>query len=148
MKGALGALWDLSGSSSQLRVFAEFTRCQCILPSVAALLDHVRGSGEQGLVDGYLIHLHCYQSSEPTNAFWSLQASIIGQMHIIQKLRLFVAFVHPDHDGRSVFKFVTQLSKSGWVISSMKCYYSDYGFSCRDNDYHCWRSHEHPGHGG
>ncbi len=33
--------------------FAEFTRCQCILPSAAALLDHVPGSGEQGLVDGY-----------------------------------------------------------------------------------------------
>jgi hypothetical protein len=110
-------------------LFAELTRCQCILPSVAALLDHVCGSREQGLVNRYLIHSHCYQSSEPTNAFWSLQASIIGQIHIIQKLRLFVAFVHPDHDGRSVFKFVTQLSKSGWVISSTKCYYPDYGDS-------------------
>ncbi len=110
-------------------LFAEFTRCQCILPSAAALLDHVCGSGEQGLVNGYLIHSHHYQSSEPTNAFWSLQASFIGQMHIIQKLHLFVAFVHPDHDGRSIFKFVTQLTKSGWVISSMKCYYPDYGDS-------------------
>jgi hypothetical protein len=47
-------------------------------------------------------------------------------MHIIQKLRLFVAFVQPDHDGRSIFKFVTQLSKSGWVSSSTKCCYPNY----------------------
>jgi hypothetical protein len=108
-------------------LFAEFTSCHCILPSAASLLDHIHGSGEQGLIDGYLIHSHCYQNSEPTTVFWSIQASIIGQLLLIRKLRLFVAFVHPDHDGRSVAKFVTQLSKSGWVISSTSCYYPNYG---------------------
>ncbi len=110
-------------------LFTEFTDCRCILPSAAALLDHIRGSGEPGLIDGYLIHSHRYQTSEPTHAFWSIQASIVTQMHLIRKLRLFVAFVHPDHDGRSVAKFIAQLSHSGWVISLMKCYFPDYGDS-------------------
>ena len=110
-------------------LFAEFTGCQFILPSAAALLDHICGSGEPGLINGYLIHSHCYQTSEPTHAFWSIQASIVTQMQIIWKLCLFVAFVHPDHDGRSIAKFITQLSHSGWVISSTKCYFPDYGDS-------------------
>ncbi len=110
-------------------LFAEFMGCQCILPSAAALLDHIRGSGEPGLIDGYLIHSHCYQTSEPTHAFWSIQASIVTQMQIIRKLPLFVAFVHPDHNGWSIAKFITQLSHSKWVISSTKCYFPDYGDS-------------------
>jgi hypothetical protein len=110
-------------------LFTKFTGCQCILPSAAALLDHIRGSGDQCLIDGYLIHSHRYRTSEPTTAFWSIQASIVAQLQAIRKLRLFVAFVHPDHDSRSVSRFVAQLSKSGWVISSSKCYYPDYGNS-------------------
>ncbi len=42
---------------------------------------------------------------------------------------MFVAFVHPDHNSRSISKFVTQLSNSGWVISSTKCSFPDYGDS-------------------
>ncbi len=110
-------------------LFNEFTGCRCILPSAAALLDHIHGSGDQSLLDRYLIHSHCYQASEPTNAFWSLQASIVAQLQAIWKLRLFVAFVHPDHDSRSVSKFVTQLTKSGWVISSTKYSFLEYGDS-------------------
>ncbi len=99
------------------------------MPSAAALLDHICGSGDQSLLDGYLIHSHRYQTSEPTNAFWSLQASIVAQLQAIWKLRLFVAFVHPNHNSRSISKFVTQLTKSGWVISSTKCSFPKYGNS-------------------
>jgi hypothetical protein len=111
-------------------LFNEFTKCRCDLPSAAALLlDHICRSGDHSLLDGYLIHSHNYQTSEPTTAFWSLQASIIAQLQAIQKLCMFVAFVHPDHDSRSVSKFITQLSNSGWVISSMKCSFPNYGDS-------------------
>jgi hypothetical protein len=110
-------------------LFVEFTKCQCILPSATALLDHIRGSGDQSLIDGYLIHSHHYQASEPTTAFWSLQASIVAQLQAIWKLRMFVAFVHPDHNSCSVSKLVTQLSNPGWVISSTKCSFPDYGDS-------------------
>jgi hypothetical protein len=41
-------------------LFDKFTECRCILPSTAALLDHIRGSGDQSFLDGYLIHLHRY----------------------------------------------------------------------------------------
>ncbi len=110
-------------------LFNKFTGCQSILPSAAALLNHIHGSGDQSLLDGYLIHSHWFQTSEPTNAFWSLQASIVAQLQAIWILRLFVAFVHPDHGSRSVSKFITQLTKSGWVISSTKCSLPEYGDS-------------------
>jgi hypothetical protein len=110
-------------------LFSEFVHCQTVLPSAASLLDHIRGSGEQGPIDGYLIHSHCYQTSEPTSTFWAIQASIVLQLQSIQRLNLFVAFVHPDHDGRSVSKLVSQLKFSGWVISTLKCLFPNYGDS-------------------
>jgi hypothetical protein len=110
-------------------LFNKFMECRCILPSAAALLDHIRRSGDQSLLDGYLIHSHRYQASEPTTAFWSLQASIIAQLQAIWKLHMFVAFVHPNEDSSSISKFVTQLSNSGWVISSTKCSLPNYGDS-------------------
>jgi hypothetical protein len=110
-------------------LFNEFTECPCILLSAAALLDHIRRSGDQSFINGYLIHSHCYHMSEPTNAFWNLQASIVAQLQAIRKLYMFVAFVHPDHNSRSVSKFDTQLSSSGWVIFSAKCTFQDYGDS-------------------
>ncbi len=110
-------------------LFSEFVHCPTVLPSAASLLDHIRGSGEQGPIDGYLIHSHHYQTNEPTSAFWAIQASIVLQLLTIQKLNLFVAFVHPDHDGCSVTKFVSQLKSSGWVVSTLKCLFPDYGDS-------------------
>jgi hypothetical protein len=44
-------------------------------------------------------------------------------------LNLFVAFIHPDHDGRSVSKFVNQLSSSGWVLSRTTCSFPNFGDS-------------------
>ncbi len=48
--------------------------CPHVLPSAASLLDHIRGSGDSGLIDGYIIHSHHYQSSKPALAFWNIQA--------------------------------------------------------------------------
>ena len=64
-------------------LFSEFVHCPTVLPSVASLLDHIRGLGEQGPIDGYLIHSHCYQTSEPTSRFWAIQASIVLQLQLI-----------------------------------------------------------------
>ncbi len=87
----------------------EFTSCRCIFSSAMALLDHIQGSGNQSTINGYMIHSHQFQFSKPTSAFWALQTSIVTQLHAIQSLSLFVAFVHPDHDGRSVLRFVNDL---------------------------------------
>ncbi len=103
--------------------------CPIILPSVTALLGHIRGSGIQSPIDGYLIHSHWYQSSKPTTISWTILAPIVVQLQAIRKLSLFVAFVHPDHDGRSVSKFVSQLSTAGWIISTTLCSFPDYSNS-------------------
>jgi hypothetical protein len=110
-------------------LFHEVAKCSTVLPSAGALLDHISASGITSPVNGYLIHSHWYQSSEPTTTFGLLQASIVEQLHAIQKLRLFIAFVHPDHDGRSVTKFVAQLHPHGWIISKTQCSFPDYGNS-------------------
>ena len=39
-------------------LFGEFAKCPIVLPSAASLLDHIRGSGNQGHIDGYIIHSH------------------------------------------------------------------------------------------
>jgi hypothetical protein len=110
-------------------LFKEFTQCPIILPSTTTLLNHIRGSGIQSPINGYLIHLPQYQSSKPTTIFWTIQASIVVQLQAIHKLSLFIAFIHPDHDGRSVSKFVSQLSTAGWIISTTLCLFPDYGDS-------------------
>jgi hypothetical protein len=94
-------------------LFHKITKCPTLLPSAGALLDHICASGNTSPIDGYLIHSHRYQSSEPTTTFWLLQASIVEQLYAIRKLHLFVAFIHPDHDGRSVTKFATRLHPQG-----------------------------------
>jgi hypothetical protein len=96
---------------------------------MTALLDHIRGSGIQSPIDGYLIHLHWYQLSKPTTFFLTIQASIVVQLQAIRKLSLFIAFVHPDHDGHRVSKFVSQLSTAGWIISTTLCSFPDYSTS-------------------
>jgi hypothetical protein len=110
-------------------LFEEFTKCPCILPSAAALLDHICGSRDNGLTDGYLIHSHRYQTSKPNSAFWNLQVSIVIQLQSIWKLRLFVAFVHPDRNNHCVFKFISHLFAKDWVVSHTKCSFLDYGNS-------------------
>jgi hypothetical protein len=62
-----------------------------------------------------------------------LQASIVKNHFAICKLQLFIAFVYPDHDGRSVTKFMHQLHPSRWVISRTTCLFPDYGNSVIGN---------------
>ncbi len=110
-------------------LFGEFAECPIVLPSAASLLDHIRGSGDQGHIDGYLIHSHRYRSSKPTLAFWGIQASIVRQLRVIRSLNLLVAFVHPGHDSHSVSKFVSQLKPDGWIMSTTMCSFPTLGDS-------------------
>jgi hypothetical protein len=57
-------------------LFHKLSACPTVLPSAGALLDHIRVSGEQAPLDGYIIHSHCYQKNEPATAFWSIQAPL------------------------------------------------------------------------
>jgi hypothetical protein len=40
---------------------------------------------------------------------------------------LFVAFVHPDHNSRSILHFVNNLYQMGWVTSSTRMDFTNYG---------------------
>jgi hypothetical protein len=95
--------------------------------SATALLDHIRGSGNQSTTDGYMIYSHQFQSREPTSAFRALQTSIVNQLHAIRSLLLFMAFVHPDLDGHSVLCLVNNLSQTGWVTASTRMDFTSYG---------------------
>jgi hypothetical protein len=67
-------------------LFHKFSACPTVLQSAGALLDHIHVSGEQALLDGYIIHSHRYQTNEPATTFWSIQASIVIQLRLIGKL--------------------------------------------------------------
>jgi hypothetical protein len=64
---------------------------------------------------------------QPTSAFWALPTSIVTQMHAIQSLSLFVAFVHLDHNSQSALHFINNLSQTGWVTSLMRMEFTNYG---------------------
>jgi hypothetical protein len=67
-------------------LFNEVVKRPNVLHGAGALLNHIRALGDTSPIDGYIIHSHCYQSSEPSMAFWSLQASIIENLFTIRKL--------------------------------------------------------------
>ncbi len=106
----------------------EFMSCKCIVfSSATALLDHIQGLGNQSTSNGYMVHSHWFQSSKPISTFGALQTSIFTQLHTIHSLSLFVAFVHPDHDSHSILHFSNDLSCTGWVTSSRRLDYTNYG---------------------
>ena len=111
-------------------LFREFVpSCKTILSGATALLNHVRGSGVTSALHGYIIHSHRYSASDTTSRFWQLQASILKQLRLTRSLSTFVAFVHPDHDGRSVDLFVHKVIPDGWEVSKTHLSFPDYGDS-------------------
>jgi hypothetical protein len=110
-------------------LFHNIARCTEVLDGAGALLDHIWVSGQTYPINGYIIHSHRYQASTSSTAFWTLQALIVDNLFLLRKLRLFVAFVHLDHDGCSVTKFVWQLHDGGWIITRTECSFPDYGNS-------------------
>jgi hypothetical protein len=98
-------------------LFKEVCECPTILSSAPALPDHVCGSGITAPLAGYLIHSHRYSGTDPASKFWEVQANIVLQLHLIRNLSIVVAWVHPDHDGRSFSTFLTKLKASGWIAT-------------------------------
>jgi hypothetical protein len=95
--------------------------CPTILSGASALLDHVCSSGLKSKLTGYIVHSHRYQGSKPTQKFWDIQA------HNVKSLSIFMAFVHPDHDGCTVScGFFTKLCNNSWLISDAQIVYTAY----------------------
>jgi hypothetical protein len=47
----------------------------------------------------------------------------------LDDMNLFVAFVHPNHDGQPVSKFFFSTQVFSWVLSTTKCFFPDFGNS-------------------
>jgi hypothetical protein len=108
-------------------LFHEVAKCSTVLSSAWSLLDHIWASGKTTPINSYLNHSHHYQFCKPATRFWMMQALIVDQLLAIQKLQQFIAFVHPNHDGCSMTKFVAHLNPHWWNNSQTACSFPDYG---------------------
>jgi hypothetical protein len=99
-------------------LFHEFADSATIFSSSNIFLNHIRASGNQLVISGYLINSYHFQTSEVTTSFWKLQLSIIAQLRLILSLSVIVAIVIPDHDGRSVQTFIKGLKAAYWKVTS------------------------------
>ena len=111
-------------------LFQEFTPCQQIFGTATNMLNHIHGN--TSVVHGYMNHSPCFQNSNMTTKFWQVQAAIILELHLIHLLSVVVATDHPEHDGRNIKIFSTNLKLKGWILSSMDDHHS------RFMQHYCW----------
>jgi hypothetical protein len=116
-------------------LFHEFASSATIFSSCNNLLNHIRASGDQLVISGFLINSYCFQTSEVTTSIWKLQLSIIMQLCLIRLLSAIVAIVIPDHDGRSVQTFTKGLTAAHWKVTSREVSYSDIGDTIANSCY-------------
>ena len=98
-----------------------------VLTSLTELLHYIRQSTTTTPIHGYVIHSTPFPTTDATSTFWTTHASIINQLRLINRLCLMVAFIHPDHDKRSVSQFHSSLKRSGWLASSTPVFFPDIG---------------------
>jgi hypothetical protein len=108
-------------------LFQEFTSCRQIFGTANNMLNHIRALGDTSVVHEYMIHSPLFQNSNTTTKFWQVQATIILELCLIHLLSIIVAAVHPEHEGRSVKTFSTNLKLKGWILSSTDVHYPDLG---------------------
>jgi hypothetical protein len=98
-------------------LFCKFTTCPDILSSGNDLLHHIRASGDNSQIHGYLIHSLRFRDSDTTSSFWQLQSSIVAQLRSLRNLQMVVAVVLPNHDRTCVKSFTRNLKAAGWTMS-------------------------------
>ncbi len=108
-------------------LFQEFMSCRQVFGTANNMLNHIRSLGDTSVIHGYMIHSPCFQTSDMTTKFWQVQAAIISDLRLIRSLLIVITTFHPDHDGRSIKTFSTNLKSKGWIISSMDVHYPDLG---------------------
>ncbi len=91
------------------------------------MLNHICALGDTSVIHGCMIHSPHFQNSNTTTKFWQVQAAIILNLRLIRLLSIIVDTVHPEHDGRSVKTFSTNLKSKDWILSSMDVHYPDLG---------------------
>jgi hypothetical protein len=114
-------------------LFNEFAPQATVFSSGNDLLNHIRASGHQSIISGYLINSYRFQTSEITTLFWKLQLSIIAQLRHIRSLSIVVvAIVITDHDERAVKSFIKGLEAAHWKVSLRAVSYLTIGDSISD----------------
>ena len=114
-------------------LFHKFAPTATVFSSGNDLLNHIRASGEQLPISGYLINSYQFQNSEVTAKFWKLQLSIIAQLRLIRSLSVILAIIFQDHDGRCVKMFIRGLEAAHWIVSSREVSYPEMGDSVADS---------------
>jgi hypothetical protein len=99
-------------------LFQEFTSCRQVFGTATKMQNHIRSLGDTSLVHGYMIHSPRFRDSNTTTKFWQVQAAIISDLRLIRSLWIVITTIHPDHDGRSVKTFISNLKLKGWVVLS------------------------------
>jgi hypothetical protein len=120
-------------SESGRSLFNEFAPQATVFSSGNDLLNHIRASGHQSVISGYLINSYRFRTSEITKLFWKLQLSIITQLRLIRSLSIVVAIVIIDHDGRAVKSFIKGLEAAHWKVSLRAVSYLKIGDSISDS---------------
>jgi hypothetical protein len=95
-------------------LFNEFVPKVSVFSSGNDLLNHIRASGHQSVISGYLINSHHFQTSKIASLFWKLQLLIAVQLRLIRLLSIVVAIMILDHDRRAVKSFIKGLEAAHW----------------------------------
>jgi hypothetical protein len=110
-------------------LFHELACAATVFGSGNDLLNHIRVSGDQSTISGYLINPYQFQTSEVTTKFWKLQLSIISQLRLIRSLSVIVAIaiaiVIHYHDSRSIKMFIQVLKAAHWIVFSREVSYPE-----------------------
>eukprot|EP00956_Cyclotella_meneghiniana_P020963 scaffold37640_cov83-Cyclotella_meneghiniana.AAC.2 len=109
--------------------FKKFTSCRTILSGLQDVLHHVRSSGDNSALDGYVFHAHKLPDLKSSREFWQLQASVVIQLRTVRSLSIFVAFIPPYHDKRCVATFLSIITDKGWVTSDTVARFPTFGDS-------------------
>jgi hypothetical protein len=70
-------------TESGLSLFHEFANNAAVFNSGHDLLNHIRASGDQSIIHGYLIGSYRFRTSAVTLLFWKIQLSIVAQLCLI-----------------------------------------------------------------
>ena len=96
---------DTTQTQRGCSLFGKFSPNARIFSTGNDFLNHIRSSGDQSVLNGYLINTFRFRTTKITNAFWEFQLQIVAQLRLICSTSVVVAIVIPDLDGTATRKF-------------------------------------------
>jgi len=114
-------------------LFGKFASNAQIFSTGNDLLNNVCSSGNQSVLNGYLINTFWLCTTKTTKAFWNLQLQIVTQLRLIHATSVVVAIVTLDIDRSATRKFASGLERAHRVVSRHVVRYADIGYSVDDS---------------